>query len=59
MTLFYSLCGQDALQGIGEVKELEERSLTGTWDITRLQRWNWKTAEDFKTSEEDFNVYIV
>ncbi|TNN71928.1 Epididymis-specific alpha-mannosidase [Liparis tanakae] len=41
---------KDALQGIGEVKELEERSLTGTWDITRLQRWNWKTAEDFKTN---------
>ncbi|XP_068443949.1 epididymis-specific alpha-mannosidase isoform X1 [Clinocottus analis] len=41
---------KDVLQGIGEVKELEERSLTGTWDITRLQRWNWKTAENLKTN---------
>nr|XP_040038876.1 epididymis-specific alpha-mannosidase isoform X2 [Gasterosteus aculeatus aculeatus] len=54
------------LQGIGEVKKLEERSLTGTWDISRLQRWKWKTADDLKTNnnscrsggEEPFTVTI-
>uniref|UniRef100_A0A665WKS1 Alpha-mannosidase n=1 Tax=Echeneis naucrates TaxID=173247 RepID=A0A665WKS1_ECHNA len=41
---------KDALQGIGEVKVLEERSLTGTWDITSLQRWNWTTPDNLETS---------
>uniref|UniRef100_A0A7N6A054 Alpha-mannosidase n=1 Tax=Anabas testudineus TaxID=64144 RepID=A0A7N6A054_ANATE len=39
----------DLLQGIGEVKELEERSLTGTWDLPSLQRWKWKTADNLDT----------
>lgn len=51
------LCEQDVLQGIGEVKELEERSLTGTWDITSLQRWKWKTADNLDTSEIDSVVW--
>uniref|UniRef100_A0A4W6CRT5 alpha-mannosidase n=1 Tax=Lates calcarifer TaxID=8187 RepID=A0A4W6CRT5_LATCA len=53
---------KDVLQGIGEVKVLEERSLTGTWDITSLQRWKWKTADNSETSEKcgdkDFTVTI-
>uniref|UniRef100_A0A3Q3WNI9 Alpha-mannosidase n=1 Tax=Mola mola TaxID=94237 RepID=A0A3Q3WNI9_MOLML len=55
---------KDVLQGIGEVKVLEERSLTGTWDIANLQRWKWKTADNLETSENsvqgcgDFNVTI-
>ncbi|KAM8898519.1 LOW QUALITY PROTEIN: epididymis-specific alpha-mannosidase [Spinachia spinachia] len=49
---------KDALQGIGQIKKLEERSLTGTWDISRLQRWKWKTAGNLKTSEDDFAVSI-
>lgn len=24
---------------------VEERSLTGTWDINTLKRWKWKTAQ--------------
>ncbi|CAG5929176.1 unnamed protein product [Menidia menidia] len=39
-----------ALAGLGEVEAMEERSLTGTWDATRLRRWKWNTAED---REED------
>ena len=35
---------QEVLQGIGEVKEVRERSLTGTWDISDLQRWKWETS---------------
>jgi hypothetical protein len=31
---------------MGEVRALEERSLTGTWDISDLQRWKWKASED-------------
>ncbi|XP_056156495.1 epididymis-specific alpha-mannosidase [Lampris incognitus] len=57
---------KEVLRGIGEVKVLEERSLTGTWDIGRLQRWKWKTADNFETESkrwhrcgfEDFNVTI-
>ncbi|KAF5905433.1 epididymis-specific alpha-mannosidase, partial [Clarias magur] len=36
---------KEVMQGIGELKEVQERSLTGTWDIAELQRWRWKTAE--------------
>ncbi|XP_049923624.1 epididymis-specific alpha-mannosidase [Epinephelus moara] len=43
---------KEVLQGLGEVKVLKERSLTGTWDIARLQRWKWRTADDFETSNE-------
>lgn len=25
--------------------EVEERSLTGTWDVNALERWKWKTAQ--------------
>ncbi|KAK2863076.1 hypothetical protein Q5P01_002609 [Channa striata] len=43
---------KDVLQGIGEVKVLEERSLTGTWDITHMQRWKWKTVDKLETNEK-------
>lgn len=36
---------KDVLKGLGEVRDLEERSLTGTWNITSLQRWKWKTED--------------
>lgn len=39
---------KDVLCGIGEVRVMEERSLTGTWDIGSLQRWKWKTADNFE-----------
>lgn len=42
---------KDVLQGIGEVKVLEERSLTGTWDVTTLQRWKWRTADNTETND--------
>lgn len=37
---------QEVMQGIGEVKDVQERSLTGTWDIKELQRWSWRTVEE-------------
>ncbi|KAM3590107.1 uncharacterized protein V6R79_003911 [Siganus canaliculatus] len=43
---------KEVLLGIGEVTVLEERSLTGTWNITSLQRWKWKTADNLGTKEE-------
>ncbi|XP_008285640.1 epididymis-specific alpha-mannosidase isoform X2 [Stegastes partitus] len=57
---------KDALRGIGEVRVLEERSLTGTWNISSLQRWKWKTADNLekkngwcqKCEGEDFTVTI-
>uniref|UniRef100_A0A3B1J3W4 Alpha-mannosidase n=1 Tax=Astyanax mexicanus TaxID=7994 RepID=A0A3B1J3W4_ASTMX len=36
---------KEILQGLGEVKAVQERSLTGTWDISDLQRWSWRTTE--------------
>uniref|UniRef100_A0A3P8P858 Alpha-mannosidase n=1 Tax=Astatotilapia calliptera TaxID=8154 RepID=A0A3P8P858_ASTCA len=46
---------KEALQGMGEVKGVEERSLTGTWDVTSLQRWKWKTQ---RTRDDNFTVTI-
>ncbi|XP_032708474.1 epididymis-specific alpha-mannosidase-like [Lontra canadensis] len=33
------------LQGLGPVVEVEERSLTGTWDVSTLHRWSWRTQD--------------
>ncbi|XP_059228156.1 epididymis-specific alpha-mannosidase-like [Mustela nigripes] len=33
------------LQGLGPVVEVEERSLTGTWDVSTLHRWSWRTRD--------------
>ncbi|XP_041842380.1 epididymis-specific alpha-mannosidase [Melanotaenia boesemani] len=57
---------KEALQGIGEVGVLEERSLTGTWNISSLQRWTWKTADNYeknhkpnqRNEDKDFIVTI-
>ncbi|XP_029522975.2 LOW QUALITY PROTEIN: epididymis-specific alpha-mannosidase [Oncorhynchus nerka] len=61
---------KEVLRGMGEVRALEERSLTGTWDISDLQRWKWKASEDPGRGEsvgvkrssvgvrEEFNVTI-
>ncbi|NXL83135.1 MA2B2 mannosidase, partial [Alectura lathami] len=34
------------LKGLGSVMSVEERSLTGTWDINTLKRWKWKTVQN-------------
>ena len=34
---------QVALQGLGSIVAVEERSLTGTWDKQMLRRWHWRT----------------
>lgn len=36
---------QSVLQGLGSVVSVEERSLTGTWDVSTLHRWRWPTQE--------------
>ncbi|RLW09175.1 hypothetical protein DV515_00002953 [Chloebia gouldiae] len=53
------------LKGLGSVMAVEERSLTGTWDVNTLERWKWKTAQYpgkrfFNSTEtsEDFTVTI-
>ncbi|XP_074848559.1 epididymis-specific alpha-mannosidase isoform X2 [Carettochelys insculpta] len=33
------------LKGLGTLVLVEERSLTGTWDINTLERWKWKSAQ--------------
>ncbi|KAM9837002.1 epididymis-specific alpha-mannosidase [Aulostomus maculatus] len=43
---------REVLQGIGEVTALEERSLTGTWNVSSLDRWTWKTADDLEQKSE-------
>uniref|UniRef100_A0A8B9SXJ0 Alpha-mannosidase n=1 Tax=Anas platyrhynchos TaxID=8839 RepID=A0A8B9SXJ0_ANAPL len=51
------------LKGLGSVKSVEERSLTGTWDINTLKRWKWKTAQNpskgFSNSRNISEEYIV
>ncbi|NXR63199.1 MA2B2 mannosidase, partial [Rhadina sibilatrix] len=53
------------LKGLGSVLAVEERSLTGTWDVNTLERWKWKTAQYpgkrfFNNTEtsEDFTVTV-
>ncbi|XP_076017457.1 epididymis-specific alpha-mannosidase [Genypterus blacodes] len=48
---------KEVLRGIGEVRVLEERSLTGTWDITSLKRWNWKTAVNKVTRNSSYESH--
>ncbi|TKS92921.1 Epididymis-specific alpha-mannosidase [Collichthys lucidus] len=43
---------KEVLRGVGEVKVLEERSLTGTWDVSSLQRWKWKTEDNLETKNK-------
>lgn len=51
------------LKGLGSVTAVEERSLTGTWDVNTLERWKWKTAQypgkRFFNSTEASGDYIV
>ncbi|XP_043761767.1 epididymis-specific alpha-mannosidase-like isoform X1 [Cervus elaphus] len=34
---------QSVLRGLGSVVSVEERSLTGTWDVSEMHRWTWST----------------
>uniref|UniRef100_A0A8C3X1Q8 Mannosidase alpha class 2B member 2 n=1 Tax=Catagonus wagneri TaxID=51154 RepID=A0A8C3X1Q8_9CETA len=34
---------QSVLRGLGSVVAVEERLLTGTWDVSSLRRWRWRT----------------
>ncbi|KAJ8390261.1 hypothetical protein AAFF_G00108300 [Aldrovandia affinis] len=43
---------KEVLQGLGELSSVEERSLTGTWDISELQRWKWRTVQGTKEGVE-------
>uniref|UniRef100_A0A8C5TBD1 Epididymis-specific alpha-mannosidase n=1 Tax=Malurus cyaneus samueli TaxID=2593467 RepID=A0A8C5TBD1_9PASS len=48
------------LKGLGSVTAVEERSLTGTWDVNTLERWQWKTTEyPGKSSTGTSEDYIV
>ncbi|NWS33655.1 MA2B2 mannosidase, partial [Polioptila caerulea] len=53
------------LKGLGSVMAVEERSLTGTWDVNTLERWKWKTAQypgkrffNSMETSEDFVVTV-
>ncbi|NWH85509.1 MA2B2 mannosidase, partial [Aegithalos caudatus] len=51
------------LKGLGSVMAVEERSLTGTWDVNTLKQWKWKTAQypgkRFFNSTETSEDFIV
>uniref|UniRef100_UPI00398EF87F LOW QUALITY PROTEIN: epididymis-specific alpha-mannosidase n=1 Tax=Pristiophorus japonicus TaxID=55135 RepID=UPI00398EF87F len=57
---------KDLLKVLGTVVSVEERSLTGIWDINTLKRWKWRTAQqqdmnltnDTRWQTEDFTVTI-
>ena len=42
-----SLCSvlQSVLRGLGSVVSVEERSLTGTWDVSEMHRWTWSSRD--------------
>ncbi|XP_044152144.1 epididymis-specific alpha-mannosidase [Bufo gargarizans] len=53
------------LKGLGSVRLVEERSLTGTWDLTTMERWKWKSTPRKDSDErmpmksmEDFTVVV-
>ncbi|MBN3301977.1 MA2B2 mannosidase, partial [Amia calva] len=35
---------KEVLRSLGTVRTVEERSLTGTWDLSELRRWKWRTS---------------
>ncbi|XP_076828184.1 epididymis-specific alpha-mannosidase-like isoform X2 [Brachyhypopomus gauderio] len=49
---------KEVMQGIGEVETVQERSLTGTWDISELQRWSWKTESSKKAGGNTFSCRV-
>nr|XP_020766350.1 epididymis-specific alpha-mannosidase isoform X2 [Odocoileus virginianus texanus] len=36
---------QSVLRGLGSVVSVEERSLTGTWNVGEMHRWTWSTRD--------------
>ena len=36
---------QSVLWGLGSVVSVEERSLTGTWDVSEMHRWTWSSRD--------------
>ncbi|XP_042107597.1 epididymis-specific alpha-mannosidase isoform X1 [Ovis aries] len=36
---------RSVLGGLGSVVSVEERSLTGTWDVNEMRRWTWSTRD--------------
>ena len=36
---------QSVLRGLGSVVSVEERSLTGTWDVSEMRHWTWSTQD--------------
>ncbi|KAJ8262112.1 hypothetical protein GJAV_G00162360 [Gymnothorax javanicus] len=56
---------QEVLKGLGQLSSVEERSLTGTWNISELNRWKWRTAHRTKKEatsrcgvKEDFSITV-
>ncbi|KPP68149.1 Epididymis-specific alpha-mannosidase precursor-like [Scleropages formosus] len=44
---------KEVLDGLGQLSSVEERSLTGIWDISDLHRWNWNSTEESNTDRCD------
>uniref|UniRef100_A0A8C5LU17 Alpha-mannosidase n=1 Tax=Leptobrachium leishanense TaxID=445787 RepID=A0A8C5LU17_9ANUR len=58
---------QSLLKSLGNVVLVEERSLTGTWDLNTMKRWKWKSSQRMnkgelghseRTRTSDFTVLI-
>nr|XP_054759274.1 epididymis-specific alpha-mannosidase-like [Lytechinus pictus] len=44
---------QRVLSPLGMIKMVDERSLTGIWNITQMNRWKWKTAVESPARSSD------
>ncbi|KAM8939546.1 epididymis-specific alpha-mannosidase [Pelodytes ibericus] len=56
---------QTLLKGLGAVVLVEERSLTGTWDASTMNRWEWMSKQRKNTDHlkrirrpEDFTIHV-
>ena len=44
---------QSVLRGLGSVVSVEERSLTGTWNVSEMLRWTWSTRDPHRHRGSD------
>ena len=50
---------QSVLRGLGSVVSVEERSLTGTWDVREMHRWTWSTRDPHRHRGSDALVLAL
>ncbi|XP_011673874.2 epididymis-specific alpha-mannosidase [Strongylocentrotus purpuratus] len=47
---------QMILSPLGMIKTVDERSLTGIWNITQMNRWKWRRADEGRSQSPDMSI---